>query len=322
MAIILFVGIFLYYYFKDIKYFSLKNVRCCGINNCIIVFLNKYDVFYKLCEIKEMRSNNGVIMTNEESTKSKKYEKNNTLVSFNDWAELATKKKNDVVNDIFLKYSEYAYDEFWEEKIKNIAYGKLPPKFKLSDNKIYYGKIKETSPNLQLDDDYNRTCINIIDFFKSFGGIFSPNDEIIVEEVEPENNVYEPPLTWSTAKKAVKECLVSEYISRMSKDMFLSYKQKEQLREIVNCGILSKIFGKDNIIIENNIIYEIKGLYWDEKEKNFYIDQKYEKIIQTGDDIRYLVKEDIVTDDLSKRDNTPQFTTKFKKYLQYLEEKL
>lgn len=246
------------------------------------------------------------------------------IVSFNDWAELAATKK--IVNPIFIEYSKHAYDTFWEEIIKNMAHSKFPPKFKISNNKIYYGKINEKSPNIELTNDIEKSCIDIINFLKKNGKIFSPNDhetaDDIVEDQSIYNNISDQPITWPTAKKAVKECLVSEYVCRISKHMMLSAKQKEQLREIVNCNILSKNFGKDNIIIENNTIQDIQGLYWDDVCKIFYLDNKYEKANITDCDISDLVVDDALFDDESKRDNIPQFTTKFKKYLQYLQDKV
>ena len=126
-------------------------------------------------------------------------------------------------------------------------------------------------------------------------------------------------LTWGDINKKVQECMLSYYIMDMKNIMTLNKLQIDQLRQTIKLGISNKFFGKHNIMVENNRIFSIDGLLWNNDCKNFYINPELKpKVMRT-----YIRKKNIASDiENNQKDSIPQFNIKWEKYVEALDKKI
>lgn len=180
------------------------------------------------------------------------------------------KKEKPVIHEIFNACAKICLedgDNYWYAKFKLASYGKFPDNFGCADNIITFkkGAVYKTEA---LSRDVRETLKICKNFFALHGAYFSPKD-ISISENQKVSNV--ETLTWATAKRNMKDVLVCNYVSRVEKDYNLSEENKNQLLETIKYGIMVSAFSKNNIVMVENSIYEIRGLLWDEELKIFYI---------------------------------------------------
>ncbi|MEM2986599.1 MAG: hypothetical protein QXV60_00660 [Nitrososphaerota archaeon] len=114
------------------------------------------------------------------------------------------------------------------------------------------------------------------------------------------------------AKGSIKKVsleLINQYVEYTGSTMKLSSLEKEQMKETIHLGLINNSFG--NIIIENNAIVSIDGLLWDVDNRVFYIDARIKSSKSTKN------KKSIRTT-YNKKELTPQFITKWERYLDSL----
>ncbi len=177
-----------------------------------------------------------------------------------------TKKK--IIYPIFLDYASGTTDPFWIKKFNVWANGKLPKYFNLIDDTLIYKKG---------NDQYTLTLTNVdecISFFRNHGGLFSKKNEIeeSSESTTPLESYERIDIVWSKSNKKMQELLIKEYILTLAKSMNLSSKEHSLLLQTVRLSITSKNFNKNNIVLSNNKIVEIKGLMWDKESKVFKLE--------------------------------------------------
>ena len=117
-------------------------------------------------------------------------------------------------------------------------------------------------------------------FFQSAAGIMSKEDrkkiqrkeeEKILEQIEKESEK-----SWKDIKKEnLKEVLISEFILDICEKMNFNEEEKRELTTTIKKGIILKCFNGDNIIMEDGRIVEIEGLVYNEKTREYEIDEEY-----------------------------------------------
>lgn len=253
-----------------------------------------------------------------------------STVNFDSWIKepvITTQHKNkktrgikEVKNPCFLEYIEITQDSFWVEKFTNASIGKFPVKFSYRDGVMYYKKGAKVR-SLELSNNKYEAAPSCIEFFRVNGGIFSPIDEqnsIALQNARIQSDLTAP-LTWGSANKKLQECLISYYVMHMKSSMNLKSNEVEQLRRCILLGIFNKYFGKHNIRIEENHIYSIEGLMWDDEAHIFFIDNRIKPVLTR----KYTRKLDANnTSDISHKDMIPQFMTRWQKYVDFLDKKM
>ena len=252
-----------------------------------------------------------------------------TSIDFNCWfrdeqkvVTIKTKKQKNnkkIIYPVFLECANITTDIFWEKKFNLWATGKLPKYFNFYDNCIYFTK-GNTTPKCELTNDNNLNTKLCIDFFKTYGCIFSIQDEkdekyepdetyiLSEEEVKPKN--------WASLSKKQQDFLLRNYVTELTKLMKLNISESNKLLQTIRLSVSDKIFNKNNIIIENNNITEIKGLMWDDSKRVFKAEQSVNKTkIKNKNN-----KEDDILISLPK-DMIPQFSQKLEKYFEFYEKK-
>lgn len=231
------------------------------------------------------------------------------------------KKKvvKETVHKIFGDCVMVVKDPFWMEIFASASMGRFPPKFTYSDGVLNYKKGIRNN-HLEVSHNPSEAAHACMEFFRSNGGLFSPLDIKASTELQSVRaQEPAPPLTWGGANKKLQECLLSNYVIYMKDLMVLNHLEMEKLKQVITLGIINKYFGKHNIHVDNNRIFSIDGLLWDNEGRDFYIDPNLKPNI-TRTYVRN--KEGPSSVDPSQKDTIPTFTGKWDKYVDSLDKKL
>lgn len=235
------------------------------------------------------------------------------------------KPAKEIINPIFQECSEYTDDPFWKTKFTSAAIGKFPPKFSYHDGVLFYKRGARTI-TMEVKNQAESVINECIDFFRANGGIFSPLDEKISIESRQNKallNEQRPPLEWSKINKKIKECLISYYITNLSKAMSLAPNESAQLLKVIRCGISYKLFGRQNIRLTDTKIYTIDGLLWDNENRQFYIDPTLTPVLsRSSKSSKTLSSDNSDITNITEKDRIPQFSTKWIKYIDSLDKKV
>lgn len=230
------------------------------------------------------------------------------------------KAAKQVVNPIFAACATIITDPFWSGRFTSASVGTFPKGFSYHDDILSYRK-GARSYTLEVSKNVHEAAPACTEFFRVYGGIFSPTDQsnsfdLQVEHAQSAENQEE--LTWAAANKKLQECLINNYLSTMTQVMSLTTKETDQLRQTVKMGISHKYFGKENITVANNKICAVGGLLWNPDLREFYINPELKPIVTRSYARK---KEGPAAVESTQKDTVPQFIAKWDKYLKILEKK-
>lgn len=257
-----------------------------------------------------------------------------TSINFNTWfnedqnVKVITKNKKPknkkkIIYPIFLEFVNHTSDIFWEKKLNTFANGKLPKFFSFNNNKIIFKK-NNNIVECELTNDYIESTNLCIQFFKTYGGIFSKKDEIKeIEELSSSDNIeynkINTPKTWSQIDKKMKEIMMKKFVHDMASEINLNKNDINLLLQTIKLANLSKTFNKNNFIVENEKLVRINGLKWQEENRFFKIDyaiitnknkNKNDESSQEDEDF-FEYSKDMIT----------QYSKKIEKYFDYYHHK-
>lgn len=249
-----------------------------------------------------------------------------TTVNFNSWANtpvvasVAKSRKTkikEIVNEIFMECAKVTEDPFWIEKFNLAAVGKFPTNFYYYDNTLTYRKGAKNN-KIVLPPNIREAALMFMNFLRTNKSIFSPLDEQSTLDTQfnriKSSSLNVELLTWETADKKTKECLISYYIIDMSGLMKLTPEQSNQLRQTIHVGIFSNKFDKNNITLEKDRIFLIGGLLYDPQKAIFYIDPN----LTPSTNRSYQKKK---TASNMPKDTIPRFGVAWEKYInKYIEQ--
>lgn len=252
-----------------------------------------------------------------------------STVDFDSWmnepvvnSPMKTRKvrgNKEVIHRIFADCAKVVLDPFWIDKFNNAAIGKFPSKFSFNDGILTFRKGTK-NPSIEVSNNPAEAAIACMEFFRSNAGIFSPLDEQNSAQLQhARSHGDQQQLSWADANKKVQECMLSYYVADMKRVMTLKDSEAEQLRQTIRLGISNKYFGKHNIRVEGNRIHTIGGLVWNNESREFYIDPELKPVSSRP----YSRKKDgPPAIDPSQKDMIPQFSLKWKKYVESLDKKI
>ena len=186
-----------------------------------------------------------------------------------DTKDKSKKNKLNVIYPIFEKCSFLTTDEFWIELFQKASVGKFRRGFSFKENYI----IHKGTDKIYLSSDPVLALNEAMYFFRTKGGIQSENDKIMDKKIiEAQNDNTSVTYTWSDFKRVnIREIFIYEYLQKLSKIYNLKSSEYEQLKYIVNYGLILSYFGSHNIKFENNEIINIEGLVFDLDSRIFKI---------------------------------------------------
>jgi hypothetical protein len=225
-----------------------------------------------------------------------------------------------ILHPIFATCANVTTDPFWAERFTAASVGTFPKGFSFNDDVLLYRK-GARSHTLEVSKNGHEAAPACMEFFRAYGGIFSPLDQansIELQFAQAQAAANQDELTWATANKKVQECMINNYLSTMMQVMSLTVKETGQLRQTVKLGISHKYFGKDNIVVAQNRIQSVQGLLWNPTLREFYINPELKPNMTRS----YARKKDgPAAVEGTQKDTVPQFTIKWDKYLKNLEKK-
>lgn len=177
-----------------------------------------------------------------------------------------------IVNEIFHECSQLTDDEYWRDILVSMSYNKIPKGFIYKDGYITHKKGNK-SQNVEVPESAIHALRVIIGFMRSTAGMRSAQDKARDKRIEEEALSEQPERTWSEIKK-IKRCLPDMYISNfirwISKSLELTKIEMDQLKTLINLGILFGYIDDMHIKFEGTI-QSIDGLTFDDSSRTFYL---------------------------------------------------
>jgi len=195
-----------------------------------------------------------------------------------------------ILYPIFKECSSKIDDPFWKTTFIQCSCGKFPRGIKLKDNFLIFKKNKkiqqiELSTNLE---EIIQICISI---FKNISGLSSKLD-IQKQREEIEKNLKDIPeeeLTWKSIKGSkCKKYLINKYVNTLGDILQLNNNQKNELKTLINMGLLLDIINSSNIILKNNEINKIENLNYDTNSGKFILENKKQKKTNRLNKLKYI----------------------------------
>lgn len=191
-----------------------------------------------------------------------------------------SKKKPIIVHQIFEDARAYSDNNLWTSLFIKFAKGKFPRDFLYRDDVLSY-KHKKTYLSIHIPSDPGTAYAVITDFLRSTG--LYATEEDIKRSREIQDEICEQQLNirstkWTEIKSPkLQAILIDAFINNFADEGQLSKASREQLRECVNMGLCVGYLNKNNIVFENGKVVEITGVYFDEEDSKFKIEECYRK---------------------------------------------
>jgi hypothetical protein len=231
------------------------------------------------------------------------------------------RNNKEVIHKIFAECAAVTDDPFWREKFNLASCGKFPSKFSYNDGILTYRKGAKNNA-IELPANEHEAAELCMNFFRTNGGIFSELDQqysLQLQYNRSQDVATQEPLEWKALNKKMQECLLSYYVMGMKTVMNLKETEVEQMRQTLHLGIKNKLFGKNNIHVEQNRIQSIDGLLWNNDGRYFFINPE----LKPGTVRNYNRKKDTVVSQATNcKDMMPQFNAKWGKYTEALTKKV
>jgi hypothetical protein len=218
-----------------------------------------------------------------------------------------------IVNDIFHECSQLIDDEYWRDTLVSMSYNKIPKGFMYKDGYLTHKKGNKTQ-NIQIPESPIDALRLILSFMRSTAGMRSSQDKLRDKRLEEEATVEYHERTWEELKD-IKRCLpdmyISNYIRWISKSLQLTQSECNQLKTLINLGILFKYIDDSHIRFDHTI-QSIDGLVFDDRDRTFHLNLP--KIPIPKDKSKYKGSDEIV----GKRYNCISFLQLWVKYIEGL----
>ncbi len=190
-----------------------------------------------------------------------------------------TKKKRaekKVVYKIFEQCSKLIEDPYWISVFKECARENFPRGFSYKNGLLIHrrgNKLNRVLITNKSSSDVISTCLS---FFKTLAGLMSVADRKRVQNEEEEKllnmNIN---MEWSGINLInVKELLINEFISGISKSGGFDKVSKKELTTTIKRGFMLKHFKSKDVEMSNGKIKSIQGLIYDKDNNEYKIDPK------------------------------------------------
>ena len=179
-------------------------------------------------------------------------------------------KKKKVLHPIFTQCAKLTTDRFWKNLFEKASFGKFLRGYTINREYLIY-KRGSKSDSVFIPNSPHEAYSVCVSFFQSTANIYSDEDLKKIREeqrlIQLQEQLREK--TWSKTLKRQKEVLIEAYIFDLKKKYSLGVEQGKKLEDLIKIGLLYNYFNKDNIILDNGIISDIKGLKYDETKGEF-----------------------------------------------------
>lgn len=179
-------------------------------------------------------------------------------------------KKRKVLYPILAECAALTTDCFWKDLFEKASFGKFIKGFTINRDYLIY-KRGSKSDSVLIPNSPHEAYSVCVSFFQSSAKIYSDEDLKKIHEEERLMQLEEQlkERTWSKTRKRQAEVLIDDYICELKAKYHLGVEQGKKLEDLINIGLLYNYFNKDNIILKDGMISEIKSLKYDETKGEF-----------------------------------------------------
>lgn len=182
-----------------------------------------------------------------------------------------------LVNPIFAECAQLIDDPLWKALLEQASRGKFPKGFTYR-NGILTHKLRSKVATLLVPQVPHEALMQCVDFIRRMGQIVSEADRLREQEMEDERRLQESSIhncTWNEIKKKkVKAVLLAAFVETEAAQHHLTSKEMDQLTMIMNLGMTLGYLNKEDVIFQEGAIRRIEGLFFDPKQRRYYIDPK------------------------------------------------
>lgn len=212
-------------------------------------------------------------------------------VDFASWSQrgrktVPAKSDKSYKHPFFIQCSNVVADPYWKKVFVDMGSGRCPNGFYIEKNTLYK-KNKKTPIPLDIRSDVSDASKDIIEFFHTQGGIFSPA-EVAKERQERALSFENMPkvyYTWGEANKQMRADMIFFFVQKEAAEKGLSKTEKDSLVRFIYRGILLKDIIPKMITCVDNRIESIKNLEWDPITREYNIAKRTRKKEITLDSI-------------------------------------
>lgn len=195
------------------------------------------------------------------------------------------RKKIDMNTEIkfqhFIDYADNIDDPYWKNIFQMMGRGGFPSNFYVDNTGfIIQYRFGSKTPKILTISPSADAPSKIMAFFNKYGGMESELDNKLkktkYEQIIPE--------TWKEIPKSDRIKVLENYNNFLKNTMKLNSVEFQNLKYVVNIGVLKGYFDNNRIIVHSGNIIKIDGLLFDNIEREFCIDStlyKSEKNIQS-----------------------------------------
>ena len=179
----------------------------------------------------------------------------------------------DIIYPFFLYCTKYTTDEFWKNIFEDLSFGETPTGVFISKNMIQsIVKGKEFVYKINPTEDPEKIYTDLRHILSDKMNILSPTELQKNKSLVPRTKTKVD--KWSNIKKkTIKDILLSNYVVEICKEKEVSKNKTNDLLDIITLFISLKILDNNDIILSDNKIVKIDGLFFDENMGTFRFDK-------------------------------------------------
>jgi hypothetical protein len=201
----------------------------------------------------------------------------NQMVTLSKKARIRAPRKNlPKIHPILEIFATYQNDEWWREKLLEIAKGKCKGKIMVKPHEVTVKKGAKTKETFVFDEDVENEVMafRFVEFLKLNCLIYSPSDKEKLDLVEEE----EIPTEWGKLKKDQKEICIANFIDDEKQKNGLSRRETDELYHLLCVFINSGRLAKTDFILDRGRLSRITSLDYDPKARQYYTKNEQPKL--------------------------------------------
>lgn len=178
------------------------------------------------------------------------------------------------LNQTLVKYASFQNDEWWQNKILEVAEIKSKGKIVVKDNEVVVKKGAKSKESFYFDEniDDEIMAFRFVEFLKTYALIYSPSDE---DKIAQNDLPKESPEIWTKLKKDEKEMYIANFIDEERRDKNFTEKEAISLYHAISLLIDTGRIDKSSFTIRDGKIVSIESLKWN-PEQRCYVNESDE----------------------------------------------
>jgi len=212
------------------------------------------------------------------------------------WLDSKTEKKitKNIKYKFFYDASKTTIDTYWKRIILRMSKGSFPKWFSFYDGNLVY-RHRKIHEQISITKLCPIICsVECIDFIRSKTSMMSKMDKMELDSARKKHTNIK---TWKCVKSAkFRTSLINDFIKRTVRENNCNFREMKGLYSLLNISVELKHIGEEDIVIVDNRIDNIKGLFL--SDDGFKITGTHEKQKQ-----KPFIKSDIYMSPKHKRKN-------------------